>query len=334
MPKGPSTAVTSLQQSAFHKSSFAPKLAATTTSPSVKAAVAPRPSSLPSAILPVKAVLSPSPAMTPSPMMVSPAPSPIPSPSHTPQTTASMPHAQPHYPPGPSVQYGAHPAPQAQSAPYPSQLLMSGYAACPIFVKLVKDQKFSRICLEGNETIETFKSKLFALYSTDVIVEYNDEVGDLITILSTDDVQHMMQMAQKNTDGLFRLIVSTTAVPSSSSHVAPSFSGVGFPSTLPPSSSPFGSGPLPSYPSHPPPSLPPHGAPPQSLTPLPVEQRTFQTSHFKRFYAAAHVPEFQHVVFADLMAIIKWDCERRNINVKGEGTTFFQVLHFYAKRYF
>jgi hypothetical protein len=65
-----------------------------------------------------------------------------------------------------------------------------------------------------------------------------------------------------------------------------------------------------------------------------VEQRTFQTSHFKRFYAAAHVPEFQHVVFADLMAIIKWDCERRNIDVKGEGTTFFQVFSFLCQEIF
>jgi hypothetical protein len=320
--------------------------------------------------------------MTPSPMTASPAPSPIPPPSHTPQTTASIPSAQPHYPPGPSVQYGAHPAPQAQCAPYPVK--QSGFipgqppAAYPsqplappsnnpsnvnhggvlssssstsssfsssvpppsaITVKVVQGDKIYMQKLESQESFESFTKKMRKLFGSEVIVKYVDEEGDFVIVESTINVQHIITLAQKKTDGLFRLIVSAAATSSSSSHeaisfVAPPFGGVGFPSTIPPSSSPYGSGPPLSYSSHPPPSLPPHGAPPQPLSPLPVDQRTFQTSHFKHFYAATPVPKFQHVVFADLMAIIKWDCERRNIDVNGEGTTFFQVLHFYAKRYF
>jgi hypothetical protein len=341
----------------------------------------PAPSPLPSSISPVKATgPSPSPAMTPSPLTASPAPSPVPLPSHTPQTTSSMPPAQPHYPPGPSVQYGAHPAPQSQGAPYLAQ--QSGYypghssaaqsvsssltssskanhfsgglsdssllppgqhiflaSAHPpssvVMVKLVHGDNIRTQQLELQETIESFTKKMKELFGGEVIVKYMDEEGDPVIVGSTHDVQHVIKLAQKKTDGFYRLTVSAAATLSSSSHGVPSVGGVGFPSSLPPSSSPYVNGPLPSYPSHPPPSLPHHAAPLQSLTPpLPVEQRTFQTSYFKRFYAAAPVPEFQHVVFTDLMAIIKWDCERRNIDVKGEGTTFFQVFHFYAKRYF
>jgi hypothetical protein len=59
--------------------------------------------------------------MTPSPMMASSTPSPFPSPSLIPNRAAPKPPTQSPYPPGPSAQYGAHPAPQAQGAPYPSQ---------------------------------------------------------------------------------------------------------------------------------------------------------------------------------------------------------------------
>jgi hypothetical protein len=329
---------------------------------------------LPSAISFVKAkVPFPFPAATPSSMMASPAPSPIPPPSHAPKAAAPMPPAHPHYPPGPSVQDVVHPAPPypsqqcgyfsgQPSAAYPSQSLaplsskvkqtyggpapassqppsvaVSNFSSSPsafVKVKLSKDGKFTQFRLDVSDTIESIRKRLFEMYGCDVVLEYTDPQLGMFTILSTDDVKEVFSLAQKQTDGLFCLTVSAAATSSSSSHVAPSVGGVSFPSTLPPSSSPYGSGPHPSYPSHPLPSFPPHAAPPQSLTPLPVEQRTFQTSHFKRFYAAAHVPEFQHEVFANLMAIIKWDCERRNIDVKGEGTTFFQVFHFDSMSYF
>ncbi len=186
--------------------------------------------------------------------------------------------------------------------------------------------------LDESETFESFSIKLRKHYGEDVVVTYEDEERDIIRVINTATVQHIVQLARRKSSEIFRLTVTSNVAPSpaasisSSSSQPPNFSHSHTQppsSSFPSSSAPYGSGPLPSY-SHPPPSFPP----PNSLTPLPVEQRTFQTSHFKRCYAAAHVPQFQHKVFADLYAIIEWDCVRRNIDVNGEGAAFFQVFLF------
>jgi hypothetical protein len=41
------------------------------------------------------------------------------------------------------------------------------------------------------------------------------------------------------------------------------------------------------------------------------------------------IPEFQNKLFADVFALVEWDWHRRNINLKSEGTEFFNVQTYY-----
>ncbi len=228
----------------------------------------PAPSPLPSAILSVKATV-------PSP---SSAPSPIPSPSHTPQATASMSPVQPNdsskanhssgglsdsslIPPGQHISLApAHP---------PSSVVM---------VKLVQGDNIHTQQLELQETIESFRKKMKELFGGEVIVKYMDEEGDPVIVGYTHNVQHVIKLAQKKTDALLWLTVSTAATSSSSSSFSSSSGtlqsvSVSSPSPCTPSSHSGQSLP-------PPPQMPP---PPIPLSSLSLDEVTIPSAQSSIF---------------------------------------------------
>ena len=78
----------------------------------------------------------------------------------------------------------------------------------PLTVKLVHNDVIRKLSLSMDETFDSLNAKLEGIYGGRVSVKFVDEEGDTVSLCSTEDVKHVIRLAQQQEGGTFRLKVS------------------------------------------------------------------------------------------------------------------------------
>ena len=79
---------------------------------------------------------------------------------------------------------------------------------CPLTVKLVHNDVIRKLALSMDETFDSLNAKLEGIYGGRVSMTFVDEEKDTVNLCSTEDVKHVIRLAQQQEGGTFRLKVS------------------------------------------------------------------------------------------------------------------------------